>query len=71
MRCGAVCGLSPTPNWRYDAAMATNRLRAGMVGVGMIFEDTYWPFFAQAHALPLYQRAFGAVEVDLAALASL
>ena len=51
--------------------MTTKQLRPGMVGVGMIFEDTYWPFFARAHALPLYQRAFGPVEVDLAALATL
>ncbi len=46
------------------------RLRAGMVGVGMIFEDTYWPLFAQAHAAGLYHRAFGPLEVELTALAS-
>src|SRR3954447_19647320 len=47
-----------------------HRLRAGMVGVGMIFEDTYWPFFLQAHARGLYSRQTGVVEVELAALAS-
>src|SRR5262245_46115102 len=46
----------------------TRTLRAGMVGVGMIFEDTYWPFFAEASSL--YHRAYGPVEVKLAALAS-
>lgn len=46
------------------------RIRAGMVGVGMIFEETYWPFFRQVRAQPLYRREFGAVEVDLVALAS-
>src|SRR5262245_48968303 len=45
-------------------------VRAGMVGVGMIFDDTYWPFFRQAHARPLYRRDTGPVEVHLAALAS-
>src|SRR5688572_15468712 len=47
-----------------------NEIRAGMVGVGMIFDETYWPFFQQAHAQPLYRREFGPVEVRLAALAS-
>ena len=27
----------------------TRTLRAGMAGVGMIFDDTYWPLFKQAH----------------------
>src|SRR3954447_26047294 len=47
-----------------------HRLRAGMVGVGMIFEETYWPFFLQAHERGLYSRETGVVEVELAALAS-
>ena len=47
-----------------------NTIRAGMVGVGMIFEDTYWPFFQQALDEPLYSRATGPVEVELAAMAS-
>ncbi len=41
-----------------------------MVGVGMIFEDTYWPLFTQAHARGLYQRAFGPIDLELTALAS-
>lgn len=58
----------------YDAAMNASaplqRLRAGMVGVGMIFEDTYWPFFHEAQARPLCSRSTGPVEIELAALAS-
>jgi D-galacturonate reductase len=46
------------------------RLRAGMVGVGMIFEDTYWPLFTQAHASGLYHRSYGPLDLELAALAS-
>jgi predicted dehydrogenase len=47
-----------------------NRLRAGMVGLGMIFDDTYRPFFERAHADGLYRRDFGFVDVELAAVAS-
>jgi D-galacturonate reductase len=47
-----------------------HRLRAGMVGLGMIFEDTYRPLFEQLHAEGLYRRDFGFVEVELAAVAS-
>ncbi len=41
-----------------------------MVGVGMIFEETYWPMFQQVHAEGLFRRDTGLVEVELAALAS-
>jgi predicted dehydrogenase len=41
-----------------------------MVGVGMIFEETYWPLFQQVHEQGLYTRATGALEVELSALAS-
>src|SRR4051812_12481166 len=47
-----------------------HRLRAGMVGLGMIFDDTYRPFFEQAHAQGLYRRDFGLVDVELTAVAS-
>ncbi|HEY1375957.1 MAG TPA: Gfo/Idh/MocA family oxidoreductase [Gemmataceae bacterium] len=47
-----------------------NRLRAGMVGLGMIFDETYRPLFEQLHAEGLYRRDFGPVTVDLAAVAS-
>ena len=50
--------------------MTPHTIRAGMVGVGMIFEETYWPFFQQALDEPLYSRATGPVEVELRAMAS-
>ncbi len=41
-----------------------------MVGLGMIFHETYRPLFEQLHREGLYRRDFGLVEVDLAAVAS-
>jgi predicted dehydrogenase len=41
-----------------------------MVGLGMIFDDTYRPLFEQLYAEPLYRTNFGLVEVVLAAVAS-
>src|SRR5262245_55274558 len=52
------------------AAPPPNRLRVGMVGLGMIFDETYRPLFEQLHAEGLYRRDFGPVEVELAAVAS-
>jgi D-galacturonate reductase len=43
----------------------TRQLRAGMVGAGMIFDETYRPFFEAAHARGLYDRRFGDVDVPL------
>jgi predicted dehydrogenase len=53
-----------------SANLTHNRLRAGMVGLGMIFDETYRPLFEQLHAEGLYRRDFGLVEVELAAVAS-
>jgi predicted dehydrogenase len=47
-----------------------NRIRAGMVGLGMIFDETYRPLFEQLHAEGLFRRDFGLVEVPLVAVAS-
>jgi predicted dehydrogenase len=52
------------------ANLTHHRLRAGMVGVGMIFDDTYRPLFEQLHADGLYRHDFGFVEVALSAVAS-
>jgi predicted dehydrogenase len=41
-----------------------------MVGMGMIFDDTYRPLFEQLHAEGLYRRDFGFVDVELAAVAT-
>jgi D-galacturonate reductase len=41
-----------------------------MVGMGMIFDETYRPFFEQAHAAGVYDPRFGICQVELAAVAS-
>jgi D-galacturonate reductase len=41
-----------------------------MVGMGMIFDETYRPFFETAAVCPLYDPAFGLCHVTLAAVAS-
>lgn len=48
----------------------TPTLRAGMVGMGMIFDETYRPFFEKAHRDGIYDRRFGDVSVPLVAVAS-
>jgi D-galacturonate reductase len=45
-------------------------LRAGMIGMGMIFDDTYRPMFEALHADGLYRRDFGYVDVALTAVAT-
>ncbi len=45
-------------------------LRVGMVGVGMIFEETYRPFFEAVARQPLYDPKFGVCRVELTAMAS-
>jgi D-galacturonate reductase len=52
------------------ANLSQHHLRAGMVGMGMIFDDTYRPFFEQMHAEGLYRCNFGLVDVALTAVAS-
>lgn len=47
-----------------------NRLRAGMIGLGMIFDETYRPFFEAVHSNALYDPQFGLVQVSLDAVAS-
>ena len=48
----------------------SNSLRAGMVGMGMIFDETYKPFFERTHRDGLYDRRFGDVSVPLTAVAT-
>ena len=45
-------------------------LRAGMVGMGMIFDETYRPFLERAAESGLHDRRFGVVDVRLAAVAT-
>jgi predicted dehydrogenase len=41
-----------------------------MVGLGMIFDETYRPFFERAHRCGVFDRCFGDVSVPLAAVAT-
>lgn len=45
-------------------------LHVGMVGMGMIFDETYRPFFERAHREGLFSRRTGEVRIELAAVAS-
>src|SRR5580692_3724510 len=49
---------------------AERRLRAGMIGLGMIFDETYRPMFEHLREARLFRRDFGLVDVELAAVAS-
>jgi predicted dehydrogenase len=53
-----------------SSSVETHQLRAGMVGMGMIFDETYRPFFEGVRARPLYQPDFGVCQVALSAVAS-
>ncbi|QDT83362.1 Gfo/Idh/MocA family protein [Gimesia chilikensis] len=44
------------------------KLKAGMVGFGMIVDETYRPFFETVYKQDLYQRSTGPVEVSLDAV---
>jgi predicted dehydrogenase len=46
------------------------RIRAGMVGMGMIFDETYRPFFETVARQPLYVPGAGICQVALAGVAS-
>jgi predicted dehydrogenase len=45
-------------------------LRAGMVGMGMIFDETYRPLFETVARQPLYDPQFGVCRAPLAAVAT-
>ena len=45
-------------------------LRVGMVGAGMIFDETYRPALARLRACPLYSKETGPVAVELVGIAS-
>ena len=49
---------------------ARPQVRAGMVGMGMIFDDTYRPFFENVKSKGLYDSSFGDIDVPLVAVAS-
>jgi len=45
-------------------------IRAGMVGLGMIFDETYRPLFERLQAASLYRSTFGIVDVSLTSIAT-
>ena len=51
-------------------SLQSRALRAGMAGMGMIFDETYRPLFETLHAGGLYRRDFGYLDVPLAAVAT-
>lgn len=55
---------------KSSPAPPVHSLRAGMVGLGMIFDETYRPFFEAVQRQPLYEPSFGVCQVELAAVAS-
>lgn len=50
--------------------LQARRLSAGMVGMGMIFDETYRPVLESLHAEGLYRRDFGYVDVSLGGVAT-
>lgn len=50
--------------------MNSPRLRIGMVGSGMIFDETYRPFFEHAALHNLYDHRTGPVQIELTGIAS-
>ncbi len=52
------------------SSSARAQVRAGMVGMGMIFDETYRPFFENVKLRGLNDRSFGDVDVPLVAVAS-
>jgi D-galacturonate reductase len=56
--------------WEDMSIAPPRTLRAGMVGLGMIFDETYRPCFELMHRKGLYSRSFGDVAVELAAVAT-
>ena len=51
-------------------SISRHELRAGMVGLGMIFDETYRPFFEHNGRAGLFDPEFGVCDVRLAAVAS-
>jgi D-galacturonate reductase len=66
MKPAAASAPAPSPL----LADSPRQLRGGMVGMGMIFDETYRPFFEQVRANGIYDRSFGTVDVPLVAVAS-
>lgn len=53
-----------------QSAAADRRIRLGMIGLGMIFDETYRPLFERLRRTGLASHEFGFVDVELSAVAS-
>jgi predicted dehydrogenase len=54
----------------YPEQFPGRTLRCGMAGLGMIFDETYRPFFEQAGLRGVFHPSYGACRVALSAVAS-
>jgi D-galacturonate reductase len=57
-------------NMQKSVNLNAHQLRTGMVGLGMIFDETYRPLFEQLREQGMWHRDFGFVNVELSAVAS-
>jgi len=53
-----------------DSAVSLYKLKGGMVGMGMIFEETYRPFFENAFRDGVYDPRTGVIKLEIGAVAS-
>ena len=53
-----------------NQAVNRTKLRVGMVGMGMIFDETYRPFLENAYQHGIYDSRVGVIDIELAAVAS-
>ena len=53
-----------------NQAVNRTKLRVGMVGMGMIFDETYRPFLENAYQHGIYDSRIGVIDIELAAVAS-
>lgn len=53
-----------------SVAAPRRSLNAGMIGMGMIFDETYRPFFERVHHEQLFDHRFGSIDVPLIGVAS-
>tara|TARA_Y100001934_G_scaffold42388_4_gene51073 strand:- start:6045 stop:7328 length:1284 start_codon:yes stop_codon:yes gene_type:complete len=53
-----------------DSSVFKLQLKGGMVGMGMIFDETYRPFFENAYQHGFYDSKTGVIQLEIAAVAS-
>lgn len=57
-------------HYRNNEVCGLSDIRCAMIGFGMIFEETYRPLFERRAVDPLFSSSFGAVRLNLIAVAS-